>query len=166
MLLNAFIYFFSIFFVVVVFHRKICVFIIFISFFDEVSSFCNKILTNQKHELLISNRCFPVKLLALFRMGVGGEAPPPCTSFSPELAPKRFWLLVLTLLPHWCKFSSLYLVSLHYWTWTKTTPQEKWFFWSNPYKINWHYDNFSHRNSRVTKLWSYCHIYNIIWFIW
>ena len=24
---------------------------------------------------------------------------------------------------------------LNYWTWTKTTPQEKQFFWSNPYKI-------------------------------
>ena len=23
----------------------------------------------------------------------------------------------------------------NYWTWTKTTPQKKWFFWSNPYKM-------------------------------
>ena len=33
------IYFSCIFFVVAVFHQKICVFIIFISFFDEVSNF-------------------------------------------------------------------------------------------------------------------------------
>ena len=29
-----------------------------------------------------------------------------------ELAPKTFWLLVLTLLPHWCKISRPYLVSV------------------------------------------------------
>ena len=39
----------------VVFHYKICVFIIFISFFDEVSNFRNRILTNQKRELAVSN---------------------------------------------------------------------------------------------------------------
>ena len=33
----------------VVFHHKICVFIIF-TFFDKVSNFCNRILTNQKQE--------------------------------------------------------------------------------------------------------------------
>ena len=38
----------------VFFHQKI-VFIIFISFFDEVSSFRNRILTNQKPELVIRN---------------------------------------------------------------------------------------------------------------
>ena len=43
-------YFLEIF---VVFHQKICVFIIFISFFDEVSNL--RILTNQKPELLIRN---------------------------------------------------------------------------------------------------------------
>ena len=32
------------------FHQKMCVFIIFISFFDEVSNFRNRILTNQKPE--------------------------------------------------------------------------------------------------------------------
>ena len=48
---------------------------------------------------------------------------------------KTFWLLVLTLLPYWCKISRLYLVPVpNYWTWTKTTLQKKWFFWSNPYK--------------------------------
>ena len=53
MLLNAFIYFSRIFFVV--FHHKICVFIIFICFFDEASNFCNRILTDQKRELVVSN---------------------------------------------------------------------------------------------------------------
>ena len=59
MLLNAFF----------IFHYKICVFIIFISFFlsfffffDEVSNFRNRILTNQKRELVVSNcqlKCIP-----------------------------------------------------------------------------------------------------------
>ena len=40
---------------VVVFHRKSYVFIIFISLFDEVSYSRNIILTNQKHELVVSN---------------------------------------------------------------------------------------------------------------
>ena len=39
----------------VVFHHKICVFIIFTSYFDEVSNFHKGILTNQKHELVVSN---------------------------------------------------------------------------------------------------------------
>ena len=36
----------------VVFHPKICVFVILISFFDKVSNFRNRILTNQKRELV------------------------------------------------------------------------------------------------------------------
>ena len=51
-LLNGFNYLFDIF--VVVFHHKICVFVIFISFFDEVSNFRNRLLTNQKHEFVAS----------------------------------------------------------------------------------------------------------------
>ena len=43
------------FVVAVIFHQKICVFIIIISFFDVVSNFCNRILTNQKPELVIGN---------------------------------------------------------------------------------------------------------------
>ena len=35
------------------FHHEICVFIIFISFFDEVASFQNRMLTNQKQKLVI-----------------------------------------------------------------------------------------------------------------
>ena len=53
MLFNTFMYFFGIFFFV--FHHKICVFIIFISFSDKVSNFRNRILTNQKRELVVSN---------------------------------------------------------------------------------------------------------------
>ena len=44
--------------VVVVFHQNICVFIIFIFFnffFDEVYNFRNRVLTNQKPELVIRN---------------------------------------------------------------------------------------------------------------
>ena len=52
-LLNGFKYFFGFF--VVVFRHKICDFIIFISFFDEVSNFRIRILTNQKHELVVSS---------------------------------------------------------------------------------------------------------------
>ena len=45
------------------------------------------------------------------------------------------WLLLLTLLLRWCKISSLFVVPIpNYWTWTKTTPQKKRFFLSNPYK--------------------------------
>ena len=36
-------------------HLKKCVFIIFSSFFDEVSNFCNRILTSQKPELVKRN---------------------------------------------------------------------------------------------------------------
>ena len=50
MQLSIYIYIFGIF--VVVFHQKICVFIMFISFFDEVSNFHNRILTKQKPELV------------------------------------------------------------------------------------------------------------------
>ena len=48
--------------------------------------------------------------------------------------PKTFWLLVLTLLSHWCKFSRSYLVPVsNYWIWTKITPKKSGF--SGPYKI-------------------------------
>ena len=46
---------FCYFFFFVVFHHKICVFIIFISFFDKVSNFRNRILTNKKCELVVCN---------------------------------------------------------------------------------------------------------------
>ena len=69
-----------------------------------------------------------------------------------ELTHKTFWLLDLTLLPHWCKVSSLDLVPVpNYWTPTKATPQKKRFFLVKSL-WNWGCDNFSHRNSTVTKL--------------
>ena len=38
-------------------------------------------------------------------------------------------------MPHRCGVSRLYLLPVpNYWTWTKTTPQTKQFFWSNPDK--------------------------------
>ena len=41
-------------------------------------------------------------------------------------ATKTVWLLVLTLLLHWCKISRLYLVPVpNYWTWTNTAPQKR-----------------------------------------
>ena len=52
LLKNFYVLFWHIF---VVFHHKICAFIIFISFSDEVSNFRNRILTNQKRELVVSN---------------------------------------------------------------------------------------------------------------
>ena len=74
--------------------------------------------------------------------GGGKKTPIPPTRFSSVtssnvgISPQNFWLLVLTLLTDWCKISSFYLVPVpNYWTWTKTTPQKKRFFWSNPYKI-------------------------------
>ena len=51
--------------------------------------------------------------LTLFRMGGGGKKAPP-TSFSPvtstnvRISPQNF--LTFSLLPHWCKISSLYQV--------------------------------------------------------
>ena len=86
-------------------------------------------------------------ILTLFKIGedgggVCGKKAPSPTSFSSvtsgnlRISPKTFWLLVLILLPHWCKISSLYLVPVaNYWTWTNNTPQKKQFFWSNSYKI-------------------------------
>ena len=44
--------------------------------------------------------------------------------------------------------------------------QEEWFFWSSPSKVEVLTNNFSHTNSRVTKLWSHDHIYSIIWLTW
>ena len=74
-------------------------------------------------------------------LGVLTLFPPPPTSFpnvlqTKKLAPKTFWLLVLTHATLVRIFKGPYLVSApNYWTLIKTTPQKKCFFWSNPYKI-------------------------------
>ena len=113
--------------------------------------------------------------LILFRMEGGAGAtplpppPPPPSSFFPVTSTNvrislKNWLLVLTLLLHWCKISRPYLVQVpNYWAWTKTTSQKTWFFWSNSYKIEVMITYFSHRKARVTKLWSHDHIYDRIW---
>ena len=46
---NAILYLYTFLFFVIL-HQKISVFIIFISFSDEILNFCNRILTNQKLE--------------------------------------------------------------------------------------------------------------------
>ena len=51
-----FTFIFGIYLFLAVFHRKISVFIIFMSFSDELSNFRNRILTNQNSELVIKNR--------------------------------------------------------------------------------------------------------------
>ena len=60
--------------------------------------------------------------------------------------------------------SILYPVPMpNYQTWTKTNPQKKECFWSNPYKVEVVITSLI---ARVTKLWSHEHIYNIIWITW
>ena len=79
--------------------------------------------------------------LTLFRWrggrGVGKKAP--ITSFSLGtsrnigISPQNFLTFSFNTFPHRCKIWSLYLaLAQNYWTWTKTTPQKKQFFWSNP----------------------------------
>ena len=70
----------------------------------------------------------------------------------------------------WCKISSLCLVPVSdYWTWTKTTPQRKQFFWSNPYKIKvmitsltemLEFPNFGHMTKSTINL---NHVIKICW---
>ena len=54
--------------------------------------------------------------LTLFGMGGGGGKAPyqffPYNLYKQELVPKNFLLLVLILLPHWCKILRSYLVPL------------------------------------------------------
>ena len=51
-------------------------------------------------------------------------------------SPQNFLTFSFNLFPLWCKISISHLVPVpNYWTWTRTTPQKKWFFWSNPYKF-------------------------------
>ena len=62
---SVYIYFFGIFFYLIVFHQKIC-FYHFKFFFDEQSNFRNRILTNQKPELVIRNCQWNCVLLHIF----------------------------------------------------------------------------------------------------
>ena len=67
------------------------------------------------------------------RTGRGAERPPlpvfPLWLLQTwEFSHKTLWLLVWTLLPHWCKISRPLLVPVpHYWTSTKTTPRKQFF---------------------------------------
>ena len=84
----------------------------------------------------------------------------------PALFPQHFWLLVLIFFPHSCKISGPYLVIVSsYWIWTKTNPQKKSVFLVKSV-WNFGYDNFSHKDAKLTKIWSHDHIYYIIWATW
>ena len=50
---------------------------------------------------------------------------PPVTSINVKITHKTCWLLLLTLLPHWCKLSKPYLVPVpNYWTWIKANTEK------------------------------------------
>ena len=50
---------------------------------------------------------------------------PPVTSINVKITLKTCWLLLLTLLPHWCKLSRPYLVPVpNYWTWIKANTEK------------------------------------------
>ena len=81
-------------------------------------------------------------VLTLFSIGGGGRQNGSPTSFFPVtstnvgISPQNFLTFNFNHLSHWCKISRPYLVPVpNHWSWTKTTPQKKWYFWSNPYKI-------------------------------
>ena len=66
-----------------------------------------------------------------------------------ELAPQTFWLLVLTLFPHWCKTSRPYLVPVpDYWTSIKTIPRTK------IKSIQWTLSSSTPPNSNISLIWT------------
>ena len=66
-----------------------------------------------------------------------------------ELAPQFFWLLVLTLFPHWCKISRPYLVPVpDYWTSIKTIPRTK------IKSIQWTLSSSTPPNSNISLIWT------------
>ena len=82
-----------------------------------------------------------MKMLTLFMMGVRQKGPPTSLSLSTStkvgISPQTIWLLILTVLTHWCKISRSRLFPIpYYWTWTKSIPLKIWFFWRNPYKTD------------------------------
>ena len=104
--------------------------------------------------------------------GGGQTSPPLATSFSPvtstnvRISPQNFLTFsfnpFVTLLQNF-KFApsaSPKLLNLN-----QDHPSRKAIFLVKSLQ-NWGYYNFSHRNAAVTKLWSYDHIYNIIWITW
>ena len=121
--------------------------ILFYNFLELLNTFLIISFARYKKYMIcvISFGKFSVVLLAFTCARAIGHKKGPSISFSPvtftnvELSPytpKTFWPLVLTFLPHWCKISRSYLAQIpNYWTWTKTTLEKTWFFWSNPYEF-------------------------------
>ena len=66
-------------------------------------------------------------------------------------------------MPQWSKISSSYLVPTpNYWTWARTTPQKKQYFWSNPYKMEIMITSLIEM-LELPNHGSHDHIHNIIW---
>ena len=89
-------------------------------------------------------------IVTLFRMGGAGgrgggakKAPYqffPVTSINVGISPQIFLTFSFNpkgkRLPNWSRISKSYLVPVpNYWTWMKTIPLKRWFFWWNPYKV-------------------------------
>ena len=99
-------------------------------------------------------------VLNLFRMEQLNRLPP-LTRFFPCVF-KPLWILALTLLPNCWKISRAYLLPVtNYWSWTKTTPQNNMFFWSNSYKAEVMITSFI-MVLEYAKDWSHDYIYYII----
>ena len=95
-------------------------------------------------------------LSTLFRMGGGRSAKRLLTSF-----PQHFWLLVLLFFPHSCKISGSFLVPSQIIV-LEPRPPLKIIGFSGQTRIDFSYDNFFHKNAKLTKIWSNDHIYYII----
>ena len=82
--------------------------------------------------------------LTLFRIGGGGgrggalaKRFSPATSTNVGVNLQNFLTFSFKTFATLVEISRPFLVPVpNYWAWTKTTPQKKWFFWSNPYKID------------------------------
>ena len=110
----------------------------------------------------LSQKC---PFLTLFRMGGGGKPPTPnffspVTSTNVGFGPQNFLAFSFnpfaTLVQNF-KFvpgASPKLLNLN-----QDQLSKKAIFWSNKSLWNWGYDNFSHRNATVIKLWPHDHNY-------
>ena len=98
---------------------------------------------SKKHKKVCTIKGLLFLLLQLLDVFLVQKGPPlPLTRFS-HVTPTNVWISPQNFLTFSFKpFATLmqiyssYLVSVpNYWTWTKTTPQKKWFIWSNGYKL-------------------------------